>query len=86
MTRVAKQRLIRNGRRRRFEILEERRIPKAKDQTDAQYQAGLMDDKLFKSIKEGLKEGDKERMKHFGDKLSDDENKALIARVRPFKK
>lgn len=45
-----------------------------------------MDDKLFKSIKEGLKEGDKERMKHFGDKLSDDENKALIARVRPFKK
>ena len=62
------------------------RMAGVKDQTDAQYQAGLKDDKMFKSIKEGLKEGDKEKMKPFGDKLTDDEIKALIAQVRSFKK
>ena len=62
------------------------RMAGVKDQTDAQYQAGLKDEKMFKSLKEGLKEGDKEKMKPFGDKLSDDEIKALIAHVRSFKK
>ena len=57
-----------------------------KDQTDAQYQATLKDDKMMKAIKEGLKEGAKEKMKPFGDKLSDEEIKALIAHVRSFKK
>lgn len=57
-----------------------------KDQTDAQYQAGLNDDKMFKSIKEGLKDGGKEKMKPFGDKLTDDEIKALVAHVRSLKK
>ena len=57
-----------------------------KDQTDAQYQAGLNDDKMFTAIKEGLKEGAKEKMKPFKDKLSDDEIKALIAHVRSLKK
>lgn len=57
-----------------------------KDQTDAQYQATLKDDKIFASIKEGLKEGGKEKMKPFKDKLSDDEIKALIAHVRTLKK
>lgn len=57
-----------------------------KDQTDAQYQAGLKDDKMFAAIKEGLKEDGKEKMKPFKDKLSDDEIKALIAHVRTLKK
>lgn len=61
------------------------RMAGVKDQTDAQYQAGLKDEKMFTSIKEGLKEGDKEKMKPFKDKLSDDEIKALIAYVRSFK-
>ena len=62
------------------------RMAGVKDQTDAQYQAGLKDEKMFASIKDGLKEGEKEKMKPFKDKLSDDEIKALIAQVRSFKK
>ncbi len=57
-----------------------------KDQTDTQYQAGLTDDKMFAAIKDGLKDGAKDKMKPFKDKLSDDEIKALIAHVRSFKK
>jgi mono/diheme cytochrome c family protein len=57
-----------------------------KDQTDAAYQAGLTDEKMFKAIKDGLKEDAKEKMKPFGDKLKDDEIKALVAYVRSFKK
>ena len=57
-----------------------------KDLTDAKYQDSLTDDKMFKQIKEGMKENGKERMKPFGDKLSDDEIKALIKHVRAFKK
>lgn len=56
-----------------------------KDQTDAQYQASLKDDKMFKAIKEGIKEGEKVKMKP-AEGLSDDEIKALIAHVRSFKK
>ena len=56
-----------------------------KDQTDAKYQASLTDDKMFKSIKEGLKDGDKIKMKP-AEGLSDDEIKALVAHVRTFKK
>jgi mono/diheme cytochrome c family protein len=62
------------------------RMAGVKDQTDAQYQAGLKDEKMFASIKDGLKEGEKEKMKPFKEKLSDDEIKALIAQVRSFKK
>lgn len=57
-----------------------------KDYTNADVQAKLNDDHAFKSIKQGMKEGDKELMAPFGDKLSDDEIKALIAHVRAFKK
>ena len=57
-----------------------------KDQTDAQYQAGLKDDKMFAAIKDGLKEDGKEKMKPFKEKLSDDEIKALLAHVRSLKK
>lgn len=62
------------------------RMAGVKDQTDAQYQAGLKDDKMFTSIKEGLKDGAKEKMKPFKEKLTDDEIKALIAHVRSLKK
>src|SRR6185436_17956505 len=53
-----------------------------KDQTDPAYQATLKDDKMFQSIKAGLKEGDKEKMKPFAEKLTDEEINALIAHVR----
>lgn len=57
-----------------------------KDLTDAAYQGGLTDEKMFKALKEGLKDGGKEKMKPFADKLSDDEIKALVAHVRTLKK
>jgi cytochrome c553 len=57
-----------------------------KDYTDAKVQAEMNDDKAFKATKEGMKDGDKELMKPFGDKLSDDDIKALIAHMRSFKK
>lgn len=56
-----------------------------KDMTSAEYQAELKDDHAFKSLKEGMKKGDKVQMKPF-DTLSDDEIKALVAHVRTFKK
>lgn len=58
----------------------------AKDYTDAKVQADMKDDKAFKSIKEGQKDGDKELMKSYADILSDDEIKALVAHMRAFKK
>lgn len=57
-----------------------------KDYTDAKVLADLKDDKAFKSLKEGMKDGDKELMKPFADKLSDAELKALVAHMRTFKK
>jgi cytochrome c553 len=57
-----------------------------KDYTDAKVQGDLKDDKAVKSVKEGVKDGDKEVMKPFADKLSDDEIKALVAHMRTFKK
>ena len=62
------------------------RMAGVKDQTDPAYQAGLNDEKMFKSVKEGLKDGGKEKMKPFAEKLSDDEIKALVAHVRSLKK
>jgi len=56
-----------------------------KDMTAAAYQSDLKDDKAFKSIKEGIKDGDKIRMKP-AEGITDDEIKALIAHVRTFKK
>ena len=61
------------------------RMAGVKDQTDAAYQGSLKDDKMFDSIKNGLKEGNKEKMKPFAGKLTDDEIKALVAHVRSFK-
>jgi len=56
-----------------------------KDFSDAKVQAALTDDAAFKSLKEGLKSGDKTLMKPF-EQLSDDEIKALVAHIRTFKK
>ena len=57
-----------------------------KDYTDAKVQADLRDDAMTKAIKDGVKDGDKTKMKGFGETLSDDEIKALVKYVRDFKK
>jgi mono/diheme cytochrome c family protein len=57
-----------------------------KDLTEAATQAALKDDAMRKAIKEGVKEDGKTKMKAFGDTLSDDEIKALVAYVRTLKK
>ncbi|MBI2950157.1 MAG: cytochrome c [Verrucomicrobia bacterium] len=57
-----------------------------KDYTDAKVLAELKDDLAFKRVKEGLKEGDKTKMKPYADVLSDDEIKALVTFVRAFGK
>jgi cytochrome c553 len=58
-----------------------------KDFTDAKVQADIKDDAAFKALKEGLKSDDgKTLMKPFGDTLSDDEIKALVAYVHTLKK
>jgi cytochrome c553 len=57
----------------------------AKDYSDPKIQAELKDDKAFKSIKEGQKDGDKTLMKP-AEGLTDDEIKALVGHMRAFKK
>jgi cytochrome c6 len=57
-----------------------------KDLSDAKVQADLKDDAAAKAIKEGVKDGDVVKMKAFGDTLSDDDVKALVAYVRTLKK
>ena len=54
----------------------------AKDLTDAKVQAEFTDAKATQSIKEGVKQNGKTTMKSFGDQLSDDDVKALVAYVR----
>jgi len=56
-----------------------------KDLTDAKVQASFDDAQAAKDIKEGVTEDGKEKMKAFGDKFSDDDIKALVAKVRSFK-
>jgi mono/diheme cytochrome c family protein len=56
-----------------------------KDLTDAKVQASFDDAQATKTIKEGVTENGKDKMKAFGDKFSDDEIKALVAKVRSFK-
>jgi len=56
-----------------------------KDFTDAAYQGTLTEDKMSSAIKNGIKEGDKSKMKAFSD-LSAADVKALIEYVRSFKK
>ena len=59
---------------------------KVKDLTDAKVQGDFKDDAAAKAIKEGVKDGDSTKMKPFGEALTDDEIKALVAHVRKFKK
>jgi cytochrome c553 len=56
-----------------------------KDLTDSKVQASFTDEKAIKGVKEGIKEGDKIKMKP-AEGLTDDEIKALIAYVRTLKK
>jgi cytochrome c553 len=56
-----------------------------KDFTDPKTQAAFTDEQATKAIKEGITQDGQLKMKAFGDKLSDDEIKALIAHVRSFK-
>jgi cytochrome c6 len=57
-----------------------------RDYSDAKIQATLKDEEMFKTIKEGLKKGDKTLMKPYGDTLSDADIKGLVAYVRTLKK
>jgi mono/diheme cytochrome c family protein len=58
----------------------------AKDLTSAQVQGSFTDAQAATAIKEGVKENGKTKMKAFGDKLSADDVKALVAYVRTLKK
>jgi cytochrome c553 len=55
-----------------------------KDLTDAKYQGTFTDEQATKAIKEGIKDGDKTKMKA-AEGLSDDDIKALVAKVRAYK-
>ena len=57
-----------------------------KDYTDAKVQDGMKDDAMTKAIKDGVKDGEKTKMKGFGDVLSEAEIKALVKYTRDFKK
>jgi len=56
-----------------------------KDLTDPKVQDALTDAQATKDIKEGVTEDGRTKMKAFGDKLSDDQIKDLVAQVRSFK-
>jgi cytochrome c6 len=56
-----------------------------KDLTDAKVQAAFTDEKAFKEIKEGIKDGDKTLMKP-AEEVNDEQIKSLVAYVRKFKK
>lgn len=58
------------------------RMNKVKDFTDLEYQKTFTNKKGFKAIKEGMEVDGKEKMKPLGDKLKDEEIKALTAYVR----
>jgi mono/diheme cytochrome c family protein len=58
----------------------------AKDLTDAAYQKTFTDEQAFRDLKEGLKADGKTKMQPVGDKLSDDEVKALVTFVRGLQK
>jgi mono/diheme cytochrome c family protein len=63
------------------------RMKGVKDMTDAQYQKGFTDDEAAARIKDGLNDASgNSKMKAFGDTLSGDEIKDLVAYVRSLKK
>ena len=56
-----------------------------KDLTDPKVQDSFDDAQAAKIIKEGVTDKGVEKMKAFGDKLSNDDIKALVAHIRSFK-
>jgi len=61
------------------------RMAQVKNMTDPKYQATFTDEQAAAQIKGGLKDATgKEKMKAFGDALSDAEIKALVDYVRSF--
>jgi cytochrome c6 len=58
---------------------------KVKDYSDAAVQAQLKDDAMIEATLKGVTVDGKEKMKAFGDKLSPDEAKDLVALIRSFK-
>ncbi len=61
------------------------KMAEAKDMTDPKWQANLDDARAFKSIKEGIKEGDKVRMKPV-EGATDEDIRGLVEYSRKFKK
>ncbi|MBU6398967.1 MAG: c-type cytochrome [Verrucomicrobia bacterium] len=57
-----------------------------KDYSDPKVQDGIKDEEMAKTIKEGKKEGEKTRMKAYGEVFNDEQIKALVAYVRSLKK
>jgi cytochrome c6 len=58
---------------------------KVKDYSDPAVQAQLKDDAMIEATLKGVTVDGKEKMKAFGDKLSPDEAKDLVALIRSFK-
>lgn len=58
----------------------------AQDYRDAKVQASFSDADALNAIKNGVTKEGKEKMKAYGDKVSDAEAKELVAYVRAFKK
>lgn len=56
-----------------------------KDFTDAKFQSTFSDEQAFKAIKEGIKDGQKVKMKP-AEGVTDEEIKLLVAYVRGFRK
>jgi cytochrome c553 len=56
-----------------------------KDLTDAKVQASFKDEDMVKAIKQGIRDGEKIRMKP-AEGVTDDDVKALVAYVRGLKK
>jgi len=56
-----------------------------KDLTDAKVQGSLKDEEMFKAIKEGVKDGEKTKMKA-AEGLNDQDMQSLVKYVRTLKK
>lgn len=62
------------------------RMAGAKDLTDGAYQKQFTDEQIVQRLKDGVTDKGKEKMKPFKGTLTDDELKALVAKVRTFAK
>lgn len=62
------------------------RMAGAKDLTDGAYQKQFTDEQILQRLKDGVVDKGKEKMKPFKGTLTDDELKALVAKVRTFAK